>query len=58
VKLVVDETAIGGVNLVWQNDEVDLSLLRNTEKDIVSLDLENQDLIYLAVYDLRRTVKL
>jgi len=41
------------VIIEWANEDIDLSLLRDTEKDITSLTDIPGDQIYLAVYDIR-----
>ena len=44
--------------LQWTDNSVDVNLLRTTEKEVALFDAENQDDIYMAVYDLRGTVRL
>lgn len=44
--------------LEWLNEEVSIKDLRSMEKEIVTLETNEPDEIYLAIYDLRHTVVL
>ena len=60
IKALVDDTRFPDAKLKWPETTVDISKLRDSEKEITALndpDLSEDD-IYIAVYDLSSTVKL
>lgn len=60
IKALVDDTRFPDAKLQWPETTVDISKLRDSEKEITALndpDLSEDD-IYIAVYDLSSTVKL